>query len=112
MLWNSRNVAYRFLGECKRLWELEAPDENRLTTIQAALVLNSIYNLNANDFIAVGYLDQACAMAKAIGLFGPDHYSASDKSYRARVITAWAVCECIVPRHQTFTHVAHVSSCL
>jgi hypothetical protein len=79
--------------ECKRLWDLEPPEKGRLTTIQAALVLNITYNLNANDFIAIRYLEQACEMAKAIGLFGPARHTVSDKSYRARAITAWAVCK-------------------
>ncbi|KAJ4360832.1 uncharacterized protein N0V89_001399 [Didymosphaeria variabile] len=54
MLWNPDNIAYKFLSE-----------------FQAALIMNVTYNLNANDFIAIRYLDQACDMAKALDLFGP-----------------------------------------
>jgi hypothetical protein len=93
MLWSPENIAYKFMSECKRLWDLEPPERGRLTTIQAALVLNITYNLNANDFIAIRYLEQACEMAKALGLFGPARHAVSTRSYRARVITAWAVCK-------------------
>ncbi|KAF2449783.1 hypothetical protein P171DRAFT_379973 [Karstenula rhodostoma CBS 690.94] len=91
MLWNPDNIAYKFMSECKRLWDLEPPERSRLTTIQAALVMNITYNLNANDFIGIQYLDQACRMARALGLFGPARHDTSSKSYRARAITAWAV---------------------
>ncbi|OAG06511.1 uncharacterized protein CC84DRAFT_1090661 [Paraphaeosphaeria sporulosa] len=91
MLWHPENIAYKFMSECKRLWDLEPPERSRLTTVQAALILNITYNLNANDFIAIRYLDQACDMATALGLFEPARHDISSKSYRARAITAWAV---------------------
>lgn len=93
MLWNPDNIAYNFLSECRRLWDLEEPQNSQLTTVQAALVMNIMYNLNANDFIAIKYLDQACEMAKALDLFGPVVAGTSDRCYRARTITAWAVCK-------------------
>ena len=93
MLWNPENIAYKFMSECKRLWDLESPGRSRLTTVQAALVLNAMYNSNANDFIANRYLDQACEMAKALGMFGPARHHTSSNPYRARAITAWAVCK-------------------
>lgn len=105
MLCTSDNLAYKFLCECKRLWELEPLERNRLTTVQAALVMNMIYNLDGKDFIAIRYLDLACHMAKALDLFGLLPSSTSVKSYRARTTTAWALCKwravpvaCVLPR--------------
>lgn len=103
-MWNPENIAYKFLSECKRLWDLESPDRSRLTTVQAALVLSVAYDSNANDFIAIRYLDQAYEMAKALDLFGPARHHSSSKPYRARAITAWAVCK--------YTHSTSATPCL
>ncbi|KAF5976055.1 nitrogen assimilation transcription factor nit-4 [Fusarium coicis] len=48
--WNPESLRYRFLAESRRLWELEMEKEPRITTLQAAMVLNPIQRKAHNDF--------------------------------------------------------------
>ncbi|KAJ4304568.1 hypothetical protein N0V90_000094 [Kalmusia sp. IMI 367209] len=84
-------LAYKFLAEAKRLWDMEPPGKSRLTTIQAAMVLNMTFNCDAKDLVSKKYLEQACEMAKALDLFGPPQHRTTSKMFKARVITAWAL---------------------
>ncbi|KAK4662408.1 hypothetical protein QC763_0087930 [Podospora pseudopauciseta] len=52
--WSPHNLAYQFMAEAKRLWELES-DTPRLTTIQAAMLMNVNTNMNAMDEIGFNY---------------------------------------------------------
>ncbi|KAK4651101.1 hypothetical protein QC762_0089200 [Podospora pseudocomata] len=52
--WSPHNLAYQFLAEAKRLWELES-DTPRLTTIQAAMLMNVNTNMNTMDEIGFNY---------------------------------------------------------
>ncbi|KAK0671260.1 hypothetical protein QBC41DRAFT_315845 [Cercophora samala] len=68
--WSPHNLAYQFMAEAKRLWELES-DTPRLTTIQAAMLMNVNTNMNAMDEIGFNYTKRAVEMATQIGLLSP-----------------------------------------
>jgi hypothetical protein len=69
-----------------RQWE-----NNRLTTIQAAMFMNSTYNLNGLDKIGWRGTLKAIDMAYEIGLFGPplDKYTPEEQC--VRTYTAWCL---------------------
>ncbi|KAL2134955.1 hypothetical protein VTI74DRAFT_10276 [Chaetomium olivicolor] len=109
--WNPKNLGYQFLAESKRLFEiqseLERPfrnpndtdwerkdrewEQRRLTTIQAALLLTIIYNINGSDKIGWRFTLRAIEMANQINLLGPPlaHYGADMQC--VRTYTAWAL---------------------
>ena len=69
--WNPRNSSYQFLAEAKRLWEMETSSSRvRMTTIQAAILLNLISLTNAADAIGFIYTEKAIEMARRTRLFG------------------------------------------
>ncbi|KAF5659828.1 nitrate assimilation regulatory nirA [Fusarium heterosporum] len=90
-LWSPQNLAYQFLAEARRLWEIQ-DGKSSLTTIQAAIVLNIIYDCDTMDKIGRSYLLQAVAMAHDIKLLqaSPDK-PISKKMQRARAFTAWCL---------------------
>ncbi len=107
--WNPRNLGYQFLAEAKRLLELELeverpfrnPDDpswerrdteweqTRLTTIQTALILNIIHNLNGSDKIGWRYTLKAIELADEIQLFGPPPKRYGREMLCVRAYTAW-----------------------
>jgi hypothetical protein len=89
--WSSQNLAYQFLAESRRLWEIQ-DGKSSLTAIQAAIVLNIIYDCDTMDKIGRSYLLQAVAMAHDLKLFqsSPDK-AMSKKNQRARAFTAWSL---------------------
>ncbi|KAK4188607.1 hypothetical protein QBC35DRAFT_495907 [Podospora australis] len=92
--WNPHTLGYQFLTEAKRLWELEyGASAPRLTTIQAALILNVVYNLNAMVALGWKYTEEAIRMARKINLFKkPANWETMDPRLRAgRDFTAWAL---------------------
>ncbi|KAK4196408.1 hypothetical protein QBC40DRAFT_234412 [Triangularia verruculosa] len=97
--WSPHNLAYQFMAEAKRLWELES-DTPRLTTIQAAMLMNVNTNMNAMDEIGFNYTKRAVDMAHSIGLLTPSrdipsfegHENASQRRKAlSRNFTAWAL---------------------
>ncbi|KAK0661688.1 hypothetical protein QBC41DRAFT_307295 [Cercophora samala] len=92
--WNPRTLGYGFLTEAKRHWELEqAGGRNKLTTIQAAIILNLVYNLNAMVKLGWRYTIQAVDMAHKMKLFKkPENWETLDSKVRAgRDFTAWSL---------------------
>ncbi|KAM3497815.1 hypothetical protein MY10362_008848 [Beauveria mimosiformis] len=90
--WNPLNLAYRFLAEAKRLWEVETQAaRSSLTTIQAAIVLNTIYDADTMDKVGKMYMLQAIAMAHDMKLFKDDADIKSKRMRRARAFTAWCL---------------------
>ena len=87
--WNPHNMGYKFLAEAKRLWELEI-GKNKVTTIQAALVMNMCVNMNGLDKVGWSYLGQAIQMAHAMNIFEPVEVK-SKKMKDVRHLTAWAL---------------------
>ncbi|KAK4163892.1 hypothetical protein QBC43DRAFT_54916 [Cladorrhinum sp. PSN259] len=94
--WNPHTLGYRFLNEARRLWEVEvASDRTRLTTIQAAILLNYVYNMNSMVQLGWGYTLQAMDWARKINLFKkPDNWATMDPRLRSgRDFTAWCLFE-------------------
>ncbi|KAK4180196.1 hypothetical protein QBC36DRAFT_384517 [Triangularia setosa] len=92
--WNPRTLGYGFLTEAKRHWELEqAGGRSKLTTIQAAILLNIVYNLNAMVKLGWQYTLQAIDMAHKMKLFKkPENWETLSPRLRAgRDFTAWSL---------------------
>ncbi|KAJ4012345.1 hypothetical protein NW752_008019, partial [Fusarium irregulare] len=86
--WSPQNLAYQFLAEARRLWEMQE-GQSSLTAIQAAIVLNIIYDCDTMDKFGRSYLLQAVAMAHDLKLFQSSSDKAmSKKMQRARTFTA------------------------
>ena len=79
------------MAEAKRLWELEVVGRSKLTTVQAALVLNVVYNMNGADKLGYLYTEQAIVMANNLQLFSARPRHMSDSMQNARGFTAWAL---------------------
>lgn len=88
--WNPKTLGYRFLAEARRLQDYEW-DQDKLTNIQAALVLHMNYAGSGSDKIGVAYTLQACSVAHRIGLFKAATTTQSARSRRARGYMAWAL---------------------
>ncbi|KAJ4138811.1 hypothetical protein NW768_002684 [Fusarium equiseti] len=89
--WSPQNLAYQFLAEARRLWEMQ-DGQSSLTAIQAAIVLNTIYDCDTLDKIGRSYLLQAVAMAHDLKLFqSSSDKTMSKKMQRARTFTAWCL---------------------
>ncbi|KAI9686064.1 MAG: hypothetical protein M1822_004047 [Bathelium mastoideum] len=89
--WNPESLGYRFLAEAKRLWELEQGAKSSLTTIQAALVINVILNMQSMDKLGMTYTVQALNMAHKLGLFGPLTHLRSKRRQDSFALTAWNI---------------------
>ncbi|KAJ4263093.1 hypothetical protein NW762_006711 [Fusarium torreyae] len=90
--WNPHTLGYRFLAEARRLWEIEeAGSSNKLTTLQAGLFINVIYNLMGADSIGWRYTLRSVEIAHSLGLFNPLSKVKSRKSQHVRDFTAWAL---------------------
>lgn len=93
--WEPHTLLYAFTAEAKRLWEVEV-GKDRLTTVQAALLLNSTMNMNGLDTLGSAYLTQAITMAYNLNLFNPHELPETQKNRRkewknARLFTAWGL---------------------
>ncbi len=90
--WNPRNSTYQFLAEAKRLWEMEISSSRvRMTTIQAAILLNLISLASAADAIGFTYTEKAIGMARRIRLFDSQAPEKDTRRNNSRVFTAWAL---------------------
>ncbi|KIW00564.1 uncharacterized protein PV09_07918 [Verruconis gallopava] len=87
---NPHGLAYKFFAEARRLWELEA-GRSKLTTIQAALVMNTIYAADGVDRVGFTYLLQATAMAHDIKLFATVDANVTVWNAASRLFTAWGL---------------------
>ena len=88
--WNPLNLGYQFLAEAKRLWDLEQR-MSKVTTIQAALFLNGISNLDCADAVGWQYASRAVDMAHKLQLFTPSPKDMSVEMRIAREFTAWTL---------------------
>lgn len=109
--WNPKNIGYQFLAEAKRLFEFEAdvkrPDgspgdpewerrcaqweDRKVTTIQAALILNIICAFNGADKIGWRYTLRAIEMASEIQLFRKPREDIGPAVQCVRSFTAWSI---------------------
>lgn len=90
--WLPDNLGSRFLAEAKRLLELEQR-VGRLTSVQAAVIINLTCNANGIDDLSWSYLYQAVEMARQLDLFAviPE---ASQEEQVASATTAWCLFNC------------------
>ncbi|KAK2926338.1 hypothetical protein FoTM2_013203 [Fusarium oxysporum f. sp. vasinfectum] len=89
--WNPNSLGYEFLAEAKRLWAVEESRERSLTTLQAALIINTIVNMFGIDKLASVYLVQAIDIAHELGLFEPTTYIMHKKLRHSYDLTAWSL---------------------
>ncbi|KAF9871476.1 hypothetical protein CkaCkLH20_11123 [Colletotrichum karsti] len=90
--WMPENLAYRFTAEAKHLWELESYSSTpRLTTIQASVLLNSLYNAYGLDKVGIKYTIEGIRMAHDMNLFAPSANITDRKAQDAKTFTAWAL---------------------
>jgi len=87
--WDPDSLAYRFLAETKRLWELE-DGKPRLTTIQAGCLINATMNDFGHDKPGFEYALKALSMAQKMGLFVATQ-AAENRFEHVKVFTAWAL---------------------
>ncbi|KAF1737343.1 Nitrogen assimilation transcription factor nirA [Beauveria bassiana] len=93
--WNPHFLGYKFFAEARRLWDMDRFEPDSVTTIQAGLIMNLVYNVYSMDKVGLSYGAQASAMAYKMGLFKlPDEVT--DPSLQiVRDFTAWGLYYCI-----------------
>ncbi|OTB00138.1 hypothetical protein M426DRAFT_324544 [Hypoxylon sp. CI-4A] len=90
--WLPRTLGYQFSAEAKRLWEIECRKKVvKLTTVQAAVVLNIVSILTAMDKVGTSYMLQAAAMATSMDLFSANTGTRDKRARKARAFTAWGL---------------------
>ncbi|CVK88335.1 related to nitrate assimilation regulatory protein nirA [Fusarium proliferatum] len=89
--WNPNNLGYKFLEEAKRLWIVEVTYNRSLTTLQAALVLNTIINMFDMDHLSSAFLVRSIEIAHELGLFEPTTYIMNKKLRNSYDLTAWSL---------------------
>jgi hypothetical protein len=86
--WNPQTLAYKFLAEAKRLWEMEQFQPKSLTTLQATLLINIVLNSDSLDQLGLPYSEKAVAMAEELDIFGPLTTVTSERVRQAYTMTA------------------------
>lgn len=91
--WNPDTLGYKFLAEAKRIWEVEMHNDGSITTVQAALIINLIYNLYAMDKVGMSYGIAAVQLADQLNLFAAhdDSPSMSEVQRHGYTYTAWSI---------------------
>ncbi|RKL38961.1 hypothetical protein BFJ72_g7091 [Fusarium proliferatum] len=88
--WNPNTLAYRFIAEAKRLWELEASIP-RMTTIQAGILFSVFHNLCGLDEVGKPYRVHAVALANQLRIFDTIDIAKSKRIQRGTENLAWAM---------------------
>ncbi|KAM3464907.1 hypothetical protein NHJ6243_001973 [Beauveria neobassiana] len=90
--WNPQSLGYKFFAEARRLWDMDRLEPDSVTTIQAGMIMNIIYNVYSMDKVALSYGAQASAMAYKMGLFKlPDEVTDPPSLQIVRDFTAWGL---------------------
>ena len=89
--WDPKTWGYKFLSEARRLWELEAGSEPKITTVQAAGIFCMIYSVDGMDRIGNKYLDQGVHLAKQMALFDTLSHISNALRRKVYTITAWNI---------------------
>jgi hypothetical protein len=87
--WDPDTLAYRFLAEAKRLWELE-DEEPKLTTVHAGCLINAAMDVNGHDKPGIVYALKALNIAQELGLFRAP-LTEDQKLNDAKAFTAWGI---------------------
>jgi hypothetical protein len=82
-----------FLAEAKRLWELQVVkgQHRNLPSIQAAILINVVYNVCGLDKLGNVYGVQGLLLAQEIGLFGGNAHIQPERLRCAANFSAWAL---------------------
>src|ERR1700753_1501578 len=89
--WNPQNIGYKFFTEAKRLLELERTKTSSITTLQALLLTNVIFNIYSMDKLGVMYCTQAIVIAYDLKLFEPLTHLKNKRRRRSYEFTAWCL---------------------
>ncbi|KAF5677558.1 nitrate assimilation regulatory nirA [Fusarium heterosporum] len=89
--WNPSSLGFKFLEEARRLWTLEIAHHRSLTTLQAALVLNTVVNMFDMDSLSSAYMVQATKIAHELGLFESTTYIMNRAVRNSYNLTAWSL---------------------
>ncbi|KAM0350165.1 hypothetical protein ACHAPU_003330 [Fusarium lateritium] len=89
--WNPSSLGFKFLEEARRLWILEITHHRSLTTLQAALILNTVVNMFDMDPLSSAYMVQATKMAHELGLFESTTYIKNRAVRHSYDLTAWSL---------------------
>ncbi|KAF2647340.1 hypothetical protein K491DRAFT_772515 [Lophiostoma macrostomum CBS 122681] len=91
--WEPDNLGYRFFAEAKRLWEMQVINDkhHNLASVQAALMINIVYNLYGLDKIGSRYGVEGLVIAKNLRLFDGNAHIRSERIRNARNFTAWCL---------------------
>ncbi|ORY56144.1 uncharacterized protein BCR38DRAFT_120679 [Pseudomassariella vexata] len=87
--WHPENQGYRFLSEAKRLLDLEQ-GLGKITTVQAAAIINLTCNINGVDELSWSYLYKSIEMAQRLQLFTVSPESSREWQVAANT-TAWCL---------------------
>ncbi|KAJ6782478.1 hypothetical protein PWT90_07884 [Aphanocladium album] len=80
-----------FFAEARRLWDMERVEPSSITTVQAGIVMNIVYNVYSMDKVGLSYGTQAVSMAHAMGLFKPADGVTDASTQIVRDFTAWGL---------------------
>ncbi|KAF4997003.1 hypothetical protein FGRMN_4143 [Fusarium graminum] len=75
--WNPSSLGFKFLEEARRLWILEITHHRSLTTLQAALVLNTVVNMFDMDPLSSAYMVQATKIAHELAFVSNENSTLS-----------------------------------
>ncbi|RFN50766.1 nitrate assimilation regulatory protein nira [Fusarium flagelliforme] len=89
--WKPSSLRHRFMAEARRLWELEQNQEPRITTLQAAMVLNPVYNMTSMEGMGLSFSAQAIALSYKMGLLEPLPYYLDERTRHVYTFTAWCL---------------------
>lgn len=78
------------MEETRQLWIQEINHNRSLTTLQAALLLNSIFNMFDMDSLSTAYMVEAAKIAQELELFEPTTYILNKKLRNSYDLTAWS----------------------
>ncbi|CAG7565821.1 unnamed protein product [Fusarium equiseti] len=89
--WKPSSLRHRFMAEARRLWELEQNQEPRITTLQAAMVLNPVYNMTSMEGMGLSFSAQAIALGYKMGLLEPLSPQLDERARHVYTFTAWCL---------------------
>ncbi|CAI6338004.1 unnamed protein product [Periconia digitata] len=89
--WKPQSLSYKFFAEARRLWDEERYRKSRITTVQAGLVMNILYNMYSMDKLGMTYAVQAVSIAHDLNIFGDTSSLRSARKQHAYGFTAWCI---------------------
>ncbi|SCO81443.1 related to nitrate assimilation regulatory protein nirA [Fusarium oxysporum] len=105
--WNPESLRYRFLAESRRLWELELEKEPSITTLQAAMVLNPVYNMSSMETQGLSFGAQALALSHRLGILEALPAELDQRQRHVYGYTAWCLYYWISIQYYTYVKPPH-----